>query len=155
MRCEDFPLSIKKLALERANNKCERCWTEKDLEFHHVIPVSFGGKTDLENSIVLCHNCHNMAPNDIFLLKNIFLKFSSSKEMIRYYKVKNEYEALKCICKEKNINFKEIKQKFDNEPSSHVNAIKKGMKLRVKKVGHSGFNIPFGYDYKNHQFVCS
>ena len=33
MRDDDFPPTIKKLALKRANNRCERCWTKKDLNF--------------------------------------------------------------------------------------------------------------------------
>ena len=37
MRDAYFPPLIKKLALKRANNRCERYWTEKDLEFHHII----------------------------------------------------------------------------------------------------------------------
>jgi len=149
MRADDFPQSLKKLALKRANNRCERCWTEKDLEFHHIIPVILGGKTNLNNCLVFCHSCHNIAPKDIFLLKNIFLRFSSSKEMIQQYKVENEYEALKCICREKGVNYEEIKQKFDNDPFSHVDAVKEGMKIRVEKIGHSGFNVPFGYKYKD------
>jgi len=67
--------------------------------------------------------------------------------MIQYYKVENEYEALKCICKEKGVNFEEIKQKFDHDPFSHIYTVKEGMKVRARKLGHSGFNIPFGYDY--------
>ena len=149
MRTDEFPQSIKKLALRRTNNRCERCWSEKDLEFHHIIPFIINGKTNLENCLVLCHNCHNIAPSDIFLLKNIFLRFSSSKEMIQYYKVENEYQALKCICIEKGVNYKEIKQKFDKDPFTHVDAVKIGIKLRVEKIGHSGFNIPFGYEYKD------
>ena len=146
---DEFPPSIKKLALTRANNRCERCWTEKDLEFHHIIPVRLGGKTNLDNCLVFCHNCHNIAPSDIFLLKNIFLRFSSSKEMIQYYKVENEYEALKCICVEEGVNYEEIKQKFDKDPFSHTGAVKEGMKLKAEKIGHCGFNIPYGYDYKD------
>lgn len=149
MRDDDFSSPIKKLALKRANNRCERCWTEKDLEFHHINPVRFGGKNTLENCLVFCHNCHNIAPSDIFLLKNIFLRFSSSKEMIRHYRVENEYEALKSICGENGVNYREIKQKFYNDPFSHTDAVKEGMKLKAEKIGHSGFNIPFGYDYKD------
>jgi hypothetical protein len=149
MRVDDFPQSVKKLALKRANKRCERCWTKKDLEFHHITPVRLGGKATLENCLVFCHNCHNIVPSDIFLLKNIFLRFSSPKEMIQHYKVENEYEALKYICREKDVNYKEIKQKFDNDPFSHVDAVKEGMKIRVEKIGHSGFNVPFGYEYKD------
>jgi len=72
MRDDDFPASVKKLALKRANNRCERCWTEKDLEFHHIFPVRFGGKTNLENCLVFCHNCHKITPNNFFLLKIFF-----------------------------------------------------------------------------------
>jgi hypothetical protein len=148
MRIEDFPNNIKQLALKRANYRCERCWTKKDLEIHHIIPVRLGGKTDLKNCLVFCHNCHNSAPSDSFLLKNIFLRFSSSKEMIQYYKVENEYDALKLLSKEIGVTYEKIKNKFDSDPFSHVVAVKKGMKLKADKEGHCGFNIPFGYEYK-------
>jgi len=84
MRADDFPQSVKTLAIKRAKNRCERCWSEKDLEFHHITPVVYEGKSDLENCLVLCHNCHDIVPSDMFLLRNVFLRFSSSKEMIHH-----------------------------------------------------------------------
>ena len=78
------------------------------------------------------------------MLKNIFLRFSSSKEIIQYYKVENEDGGLKCICNEKDVGHKETKYRFYYGPLSHIDAVKEGMKLRVEKIGYSGFNIPFG-----------
>lgn len=34
-------------------------------------------------------------------------------------------------------------------PCSQVNAIRNGMEDRVKKKGHAGFNIPYGYSYSH------
>lgn len=148
MRENDFPSLIKKNAVKRANYRCERCWSEIDPECHHIFPLKSGGLSNLDNCIVLCHNCHNIAPQDPFLLKNFFLRFASTKELINHYNSKNEVEALKLFCIETNIDFQETIKKIRNDPCSHVYAIKDGMKKCVKNRGHAGFNIPFGFDYK-------
>ena len=39
---------------------CELCRSRRNLEVHHIIPVSFGGPEDDErNMIVICHTCHS------------------------------------------------------------------------------------------------
>lgn len=46
-------------ALERAGNKCERCYETKTLEVHHIVPVRVGGaKFDQHNLLVVCRRCH-------------------------------------------------------------------------------------------------
>lgn len=46
----------------RANHKCEECGTSfkdhSEPEYHHRIMYASGGKTDMSNIMVLCHNCH-------------------------------------------------------------------------------------------------
>jgi len=153
MRENDFSSITKKQALKRANYRCERCWSEIDLECHHRLSLQLGGQSNLENCIVLCHNCHNIAPQDPFLLQNFFLRFASTKELLNYYNAKNEEEALKLFCLETNINFQETLDKIRNDPSSHVCAIKDGMEKCVKEKGHAGFNIAYGYDYVNGKLV--
>jgi len=45
-----------------ANTFCEICsWNETNRDLHHIIPVSQGGKTTLDNIISLCPNHHRMA----------------------------------------------------------------------------------------------
>lgn len=149
MRDNDFHSLVRKLALQKANYRCERCWSERDLEFHHITPIKLGGKSTLDNCIVLCHNCHNTAPQDSFLLINYFLRFASIKEMIKYYNTKNEEEAIRSLSKELGFDYNALKKRMEVNKPSHVHAVKKGMRESVKKKGHAGFNIPFGYDYIN------
>ncbi|UCD13561.1 MAG: recombinase family protein [Thermoplasmatales archaeon] len=149
MRQNNFPKLIKNLALKRADYRCERCWSKRDLEFHHISPLKLGGKSTVDNCIVLCHNCHNITPKDRFLLKNYFLKFASTKEMINYYNVEDEYEAIKELSKELSIDYKKLRNKIEISQPSHIYAVKQGMKHSVEKRGHAGFNIPYGYEYRN------
>jgi predicted restriction endonuclease len=53
---------LRQQVLERANFRCERCWTtEKKLETHHVIARRYKGSTDsLDNLICLCRKCHKI-----------------------------------------------------------------------------------------------
>lgn len=37
---------------------CAACGTTDDLQYHHLVPTSLGGKTEPTNIIVLCGPCH-------------------------------------------------------------------------------------------------
>ena len=37
---------------------CAACGKETDLQYHHLVPVLLGGKTEPNNIIVLCGVCH-------------------------------------------------------------------------------------------------
>lgn len=39
--------------------RCINCGNEKDVEFHHVIPKSLGGKNSKSNLVPLCYECHS------------------------------------------------------------------------------------------------
>jgi hypothetical protein len=45
--------------LERDGRKCLLCGATQDLEIDHVIPVTDGGKSEIENLQTLCHRCHH------------------------------------------------------------------------------------------------
>lgn len=49
---------IRRLALERDGHQCQVCGSGSDLSVHHIIPLSAGGDSTLENLRVLCHPCH-------------------------------------------------------------------------------------------------
>lgn len=59
--------TLKKKAFERDNFTCQKCKiqdkTTKILEVHHISPLVFGGKDELDNLITLCSDCHRYAPN--------------------------------------------------------------------------------------------
>lgn len=37
---------------------CVACGTWDNIEYHHVVPYSWGGKTEVDNIVPLCHECH-------------------------------------------------------------------------------------------------
>jgi hypothetical protein len=47
------------------DEKCVNCGSIKNLQAHHIIPVSEGGSDDLENGKALCEECHANEHADI------------------------------------------------------------------------------------------
>lgn len=39
---------------------CCNCGKTTDLEYHHIVPLSFGGSNILSNYCCLCYNCHSL-----------------------------------------------------------------------------------------------
>ena len=97
----EFPSDVKRKVTERSGNRCERCGIDFDDgftgEFHHIIPVIFGGDNRMGNCSLLCRNCHRAAPNiksekELLIYKYYFLRFASFKEAARYYGVDNKFD---------------------------------------------------------------
>ena len=59
--------TLKKKVFERGNFTCQKCKiqdkTSRILEAHHLIPLVYGGKDELDNLITLCSDCHHFAPD--------------------------------------------------------------------------------------------
>jgi len=59
--------SLIKKVFERDNFTCQKCKiqdkTARLLEAHHLIPITFRGKDEINNLITLCSDCHHFAPN--------------------------------------------------------------------------------------------
>ena len=97
----EFPVNVKKKVIERSGNRCERCDIDfdEDLkgEFHHIIPVIYGGDNSIDNCSLLCSDCHLVAPDmkdqkDVLIYKYFFLRFASFKEAARHYKVNTRFD---------------------------------------------------------------
>ena len=129
---------------KKARYRCERCWSRENLKMYKINPR---GKDVPENYSVLCGNCYSKAPRNPFIFKEFFLRFSSPKEAMEFYDADSEEEALKKFCKERGIDFKKIQ--IEERKLIRSEAIKKGMERCVESRGHAGFNIPYGYDYKD------
>jgi hypothetical protein len=50
--------------LERDGYMCRICGSDENLEVHHMLALTFGGKSTMKNMITLCADCHNYAPED-------------------------------------------------------------------------------------------
>jgi hypothetical protein len=79
------------------------------------------------------------------------MEFASPKEMINYYGVKTEIEAIEEWCNEKGISTSEALRKSNIK--SHKNSVMAGMKKKASKGEICGFNAPFGYRFKNGKLV--
>ncbi|MEZ4388131.1 MAG: HNH endonuclease [Candidatus Krumholzibacteriia bacterium] len=56
------PLRLRRAALRRDRYRCQAdgCNHDRQLEIHHRVPASAGGRTELDNLITLCRNCHRL-----------------------------------------------------------------------------------------------
>lgn len=57
--------AIRKSIYERDNYKCLKCGKMNDLEIDHIIPISKGGKSTMDNLQTLCHKCNKAKGNII------------------------------------------------------------------------------------------
>lgn len=48
------------LAQKIYGNICINCHSSNDIEWHHVVPLSLGGKDIDTNIVPLCENCHRL-----------------------------------------------------------------------------------------------
>jgi 5-methylcytosine-specific restriction endonuclease McrA len=47
-------------ALIRKDGICRRCGRRDNLAVHHIIPLSQGGRTNINNLVTLCFSCHKI-----------------------------------------------------------------------------------------------
>lgn len=74
-----IPTALETHLYELAGHKCTICHAPW-LEIHHIEELGKGGKTEYENLIVLCPNCHTRVHQDGI----------PKSEELRHYKIKQE-----------------------------------------------------------------
>jgi hypothetical protein len=57
-RREHVAVEIRRAVFERDGGRCVACGERFDIQFDHVIPLSMGGATTIENLQVLCAGCN-------------------------------------------------------------------------------------------------
>lgn len=50
--------------LARDGYMCRLCGSNENLEVHHMLALTFGGKSTMKNLITLCADCHYYAPEN-------------------------------------------------------------------------------------------
>lgn len=55
-------VAISKAIKTRDGYKCTACGSESNLNVHHIIPISKGGRNISINLTTLCHRCHSKQP---------------------------------------------------------------------------------------------
>ena len=53
--------TIRKKVWEKCGGSC-KCGSTDRLEVHHIVRVSRGGRNNLSNLTLLCHDCHKKQP---------------------------------------------------------------------------------------------
>ena len=105
----EFSSTVKNDVRKRAKNRCERCGIDFDEEFvgefHHIIPLVYGGENTVDNCSLLCRVCHYAAPNvktkqDLIIYRHYFLRFASFKEAAEHYGVDTRVELHLKIAKD-------------------------------------------------------
>jgi hypothetical protein len=65
---------LRSKVLERDGCMCRICGSTQDLEVHHMLALTFGGKSTMKNMITLCAECHWYAPEDGIELNEKYLR---------------------------------------------------------------------------------
>jgi hypothetical protein len=61
VRAEFNSSPFKRMLLEELGYECVNCGSKKDIEYHHIVPVVYGGTNKLSNIVPLCIDCHYKA----------------------------------------------------------------------------------------------
>ena len=57
-RREPIPREMRRTVFERDGGRCVECDSNFDIQYDHIIPVSMGGATTVENLQILCAPCN-------------------------------------------------------------------------------------------------
>ncbi len=54
---------LKRVIFTKYSDKCYVCnySVKAALRIHHIVPISYGGKNEIDNFVLLCSNCHTLA----------------------------------------------------------------------------------------------
>lgn len=63
MNKRNISKSYREAMVRVLGTKCRNCGSEENIEYHHVVPLCFGGNDKLDNMIALCNRCHKAAHN--------------------------------------------------------------------------------------------
>lgn len=74
-----YPTPLEDLLLEQAGHRCTIC-RDTNYDFHHIKHLANGGKTEYDNLIVLCPNCH----------RRVHKEGIPNERQLRHYKLKLE-----------------------------------------------------------------
>ena len=53
--------SFRKIMKKKLGGVCANCGSDKDIQYHHIVPILYGGTNNLSNIVPLCRFCHGKA----------------------------------------------------------------------------------------------
>jgi hypothetical protein len=126
-------MSIQKQSARNGEYRCERCWSESDINLY---PISdFLGK-DAKGLLILCKRCKSEVPKDKDpkVFEYLFLRFASTKEFVQHYNATSEQEAKK---------FWESEVQGEKSLSAKIT---NNTEFQLEKKGIIDQRPPFGYE---------
>ena len=139
------PTALERLLFELAGHRCTICaapW----MEIHHIDELSEGGKTEFENLIVLCPNCHTRVHREQIPTK-IELKNYKLKQEIAYelpiisrltVSEKELISEVASLSKDKQVTFSKGYGKTVNESSQEIAVQKYRQEIGLVHLQESG-----------------
>ncbi|WP_419552025.1 HNH endonuclease [Candidatus Poriferisodalis sp.] len=64
-RRERIPDEVRAIVFERDSGRCQKCGSQDDLEYDHIIPVAKGGGNSVNNIQILCADCNRRKGSSI------------------------------------------------------------------------------------------
>lgn len=61
LRGETRNPSFRKELREKVGTVCSNCGSKTNIEYHHIVPLKFGGSNKITNFTALCSRCHKAA----------------------------------------------------------------------------------------------
>ncbi len=110
-------------------DRCARCWGRAGLQ-----PFPVEGL----RPATLCRSCRQEAPRDPVVFREVFMQFSSTKELISHFGARDEQEALRKLCVERKLDYKAVARAIDSHGRD-----------RPGSAGFLDFTRPYGYEIRD------
>lgn len=114
-------------------NKCLFCGSQKDIEYHHIVPLSQGGDNRINNIVPLCAICHIKA-HEKKPIEGKTYKSKGRKE--KYFAMETStHEAMEALGMKKT-SFYRLKKEYQEEHGVECVYNRKGLhQYWDKKIG--------------------
>ncbi len=88
--------------------KCERCWSDEDVAEVRKPEDGYASDDARYSGIPMCQRCRATAPRDTTLLRRLYVRFASRKEMLQHYGASKASDALLQWCSEVGMTLSEV-----------------------------------------------
>lgn len=61
LRLEFNRTAFKKMLEEKCGDRCVNCGSKEGIQYHHIVPLIYGGTNKITNIVALCYSCHKNA----------------------------------------------------------------------------------------------
>lgn len=138
IRDETTTPKFREMLVKELGSKCANCGSEEFIEYHHIVPIVYGGTNKLTNIVPLCADCHAKAhkKSNAEGIKRATLEGRIGRNR------KSTYEEAKPVLKKyfnSEIGNKECSVLLGYSPSNHSSL------FQYKQMFRKEFNIPSNF----------